>query len=139
MSERLFTAGILVGIPLGALLQRGAEALGKWLALLTPWRLKQMPDLDKTTKPWRVKPIQLGKDERYFEVVCGRKTIVQTHAREIATGDVWLAQDEANVRLIAAAPDLLAALKGVLRVADRATEEFDDAHAAIAKAEGKQQ
>lgn len=34
-----------------------------------------------------------------------------------------------------AAPDLLAALKGVLRVADRATDEFDAARAAIAKAE----
>ena len=43
---------------------------------------------------------------------------------------------EANARLIAAAPDLIAALKGVLRVADRATDEFDAARAAIAKAEG---
>lgn len=36
--------------------------------------------------------------------------------------------------LIAAAPDLLAALQGVLRVADRKTVEFDAARAAIAKA-----
>lgn len=43
----------------------------------------------------------------------------------------------ADARLIAAAPDLLEALKGVLRVADRATTEFDAARAAIAKAEGK--
>lgn len=42
--------------------------------------------------------------------------------------------DEANARLIAAAPDLLEALKGVLRVADRKTDEFDAARAAIAKA-----
>ena len=41
---------------------------------------------------------------------------------------------EANARLIAAAPDLLAALVGVVRVADRATVEFDAARAAIAKA-----
>lgn len=40
----------------------------------------------------------------------------------------------ANARLIAAAPDLLAALQDVLRVADRATDEFDAARAAIAKA-----
>jgi hypothetical protein len=39
--------------------------------------------------------------------------------------------------LIAAAPDLLEALKGVLRVADRATVEFDAARAAIAKAESQ--
>lgn len=41
----------------------------------------------------------------------------------------------ANAHLIAAAPDLLEALKGVMRVADRATVEFDAARAAIAKAE----
>lgn len=44
----------------------------------------------------------------------------------------------ANARLIAAAPDLLEALKGVLRVADRKTDEFDAARAAIAKAEGEE-
>lgn len=40
-------------------------------------------------------------------------------------------------RLIAAAPELLEALKGVLMVADRATDEFDAARSAIAKAEGE--
>ena len=45
--------------------------------------------------------------------------------------------DEANFALIAAAPDLLEALKAVVRVADRATVEFDLARAAIAKAEGR--
>lgn len=44
--------------------------------------------------------------------------------------------DEGNARLIAAAPDLLAALEGVLRVADRQTTEFDAARAAILKATG---
>ena len=44
--------------------------------------------------------------------------------------------NEANARLIAAAPELLAALQGVLRVADRATDEFDAARAAIVKATG---
>lgn len=43
-------------------------------------------------------------------------------------------QNLANARLIAAAPDLLAALIGVVRVAGRATVEFDAARAAIAKA-----
>lgn len=41
---------------------------------------------------------------------------------------------EADARLMAAAPDLLEALCGVLRVADRKTDEFDAARAAIAKA-----
>lgn len=40
-----------------------------------------------------------------------------------------------RLELAASAPDLLAALKGVLRVADRATAEFDAARAALAKAE----
>lgn len=41
-----------------------------------------------------------------------------------------------DMQLIEAAPDLLAALLGVLRVADRKTDEFDAARAAIAKATG---
>ncbi|HEY4136462.1 MAG TPA: hypothetical protein VGO34_14755 [Alphaproteobacteria bacterium] len=44
---------------------------------------------------------------------------------------------EANARLIAAAPDLLDALKAVVAVADRKTDVFDQARAAIAKAEGR--
>ncbi len=43
---------------------------------------------------------------------------------------------EADACLISAAPDLLEALQGVLRVADRKTDEFDAARAAIAKASG---
>lgn len=48
------------------------------------------------------------------------------------------AYDEAfaNAKLIAAAPELLEALRCVLRVADRATDEFDAARSAIAKAVG---
>ena len=42
-----------------------------------------------------------------------------------------------NAHLIAAAPDLLAALIAVVRVADRATDEFDMARTAIAKALGE--
>lgn len=45
-------------------------------------------------------------------------------------------QQEANARLIAAAPELLEALQAVVAVADRATDEFDRARAAIAKATG---
>jgi hypothetical protein len=41
---------------------------------------------------------------------------------------------EEDARLIAAAPDLLEALIAVVSVADRATDEFDKARAAIAKA-----
>jgi hypothetical protein len=42
-----------------------------------------------------------------------------------------------NARLIAAAPEMLEALRAVVSVADRKTIEFDKAHAAIAKAEGR--
>lgn len=40
-------------------------------------------------------------------------------------------------RLEDAAPDMLAALEGVVRVADRKTDEFDAARAAIRKAKGE--
>ncbi len=42
-----------------------------------------------------------------------------------------------NARLIAAAPELLEALQGVIKVADRDTDEFVAARAAIAKALGE--
>lgn len=44
---------------------------------------------------------------------------------------------KANARLIAAAPELLEALRAVISVADRKTVEFDLARAALAKAEGR--
>lgn len=50
----------------------------------------------------------------------------------------WVPDDERYWHLFAAAPDLLEALRAVLRVADRKTEEFDMARAAISKAEGKE-
>jgi hypothetical protein len=43
---------------------------------------------------------------------------------------------EANAALISAAPDLLAALKEVVRISDRKHDAWDAARAAIAKAEG---
>lgn len=51
--------------------------------------------------------------------------------------DALQAQMEAQQYMERAAPDLLAALKRVVAVADRKTDEFDAAHAAIAKAEGR--
>lgn len=43
-----------------------------------------------------------------------------------------------DAKLISAAPDLLAALQAVVRVADRQTDEFDMARAAISKALGEE-
>lgn len=45
--------------------------------------------------------------------------------------------ERATARLIAAAPEMLEALKRVVRVADRETDDFIAARAAIAKAEGR--
>ena len=51
----------------------------------------------------------------------------------------WSDENKANHDLVLASPDLLEALQGVLRVADRATVEFDAARAAVAKATGEKQ
>lgn len=48
-------------------------------------------------------------------------------------------QDEEMATLFAAAPELLSALQGVIRVADRDTDEFIAARAAVAKALGESQ
>ncbi len=79
-----------------------------------------------TPGPWRH---YAGTHSMYSE--SGRAICVTTGARKTADPE----RDQ-NGQLIAAAPDLLEALKGVLRVADLATDEFDAARAAIAKAIG---
>lgn len=58
--------------------------------------------------------------------------LVVAHGHWIDLPDI-----EPVCRLISAAPDLLAALQAVVKVADRKTVEFDLAHAAIAKATGE--
>ena len=60
------------------------------------------------------------------------KTLIAALNRSQPNFDAY----EAKLRLEKAAPDLLAALKAVVRVADRDTDEFAVARAAIAKAEG---
>jgi len=75
-----------------------------------------------TPGPWRIRA------ERYKFIH------VYSPNGGIAHLDTIDGEGAANARLIAAAPDLLAALRGVLRVADRATDEFDAARAAIEKA-----
>jgi hypothetical protein len=71
-----------------------------------------------------------GKTNR-IEIVAVGKTV----ARIYQSNHV---EDLPNARLLAAAPDLLEALQAVVRVADRATVEFDMARAAIARALGKE-
>lgn len=91
-----------------------------------------------TPGPWTVKPEKLFNGQH----VAGRSA-------EVVSGDCTIAKvvrfgqkpcdpiSEANARLISAAPDMLAALEAVVRVADRKTVEFDAARAAISKAKGE--
>lgn len=75
----------------------------------------------------------------------GYRRLDDTEAYDLA--EVWSEAQISPQSLVAAvverssldraAPDLLESLKGVLRVADRSTDEFDAARAAIAKAEGR--
>ncbi len=75
-----------------------------------------------TPGPWHAKPSMHGKKYKYVQI--GKDESYTT-----------LEVLPADARLIAAAPDLLEALRAVVSVADRKTVEFDKAHAAIAKAE----
>ncbi len=80
--------------------------------------------MNTTPGPWRV-------EGRFV------KAMTDKYVAECPMGNVYHAKvDTANAVLISAAPDLLAALEGVLRVADRKTDEFDAARDAIAKAKG---
>jgi hypothetical protein len=74
-----------------------------------------------------------------YEANLSAIVVVRDHKVKLVAdlGKVDLPEAEANAQLIAAAPELLEALRGVLRVADRATVEFDAARAAIAKATGE--
>lgn len=80
-----------------------------------------------TPGPWHLADTQ--REVRAMKV----KLICQVPGGGIISTGV----DKANARLIAASPDLLAALIAVVRVADRATTEFDAARAAIARATGE--
>lgn len=81
-----------------------------------------------TPGPWT---IDFGNHTRTTEIWSGEVIVADVHSHVISPELV----SHADAQLIAAAPDLLQALKGVVRVADRATVEFDAARAAIAKAE----
>lgn len=95
-----------------------------------------------TPGPWRVE-IRAG-DEWYFGGGNDQEFVIRGLKDPEAGGDDPIAvysadteEDRANARLISAAPELLEALKEVIKVSDRATVEFDAARAAIAKAEGR--
>lgn len=58
-------------------------------------------------------------------------------ARTSRDADSPVDQKWSNARLIAAAPELLEALKEVVALSDRKTDVWDRAHAAIERAEGR--
>jgi hypothetical protein len=94
------------------------------------------PTAKHTAGPWKVRP---GVNGAYVEA--GNLAVAFCGLNGLRVVDSWynITPDEAaaNARVCAAAPDLLKALEGVLRVADRKTGEFDAARAAIAKATGE--
>ena len=88
-----------------------------------------------TPGPWETR-----LDEPYWLRVFGSDghAIAKVYLDDAPVED-YNTRQEANARLIAAAPELLQALKGVVYIANRETVEFDAARAAIAKAEGREQ
>lgn len=78
-----------------------------------------------TSGPWK-----------WLSYPSGAKLLAGRERAVIHCPDAPMVVNEADQALIAAAPDLLAALEGVVRVADRKTVEFDAARAAIRKARG---
>lgn len=111
-----------------------------------------MTKTEYTPGPWHLgNPSRDGEDAYMCEVMTAYATknagadiacydlICRTWSHERLAASVRLSRKEciANARLIAAAPELLVALKAVVAIADRKTDEFDAARAAIAKAEGE--
>lgn len=71
-----------------------------------------------------------------YDIICAENSPVDVCV--VSRRDKSQEEINSNARLIAAAPELLAALLAVVSVADRKTDEFDLARAAIAKATGSQ-
>ena len=92
--------------------------------------LRRKAIMSHTPGPWTL------ADNRHAVVIESNANDFRGLSCEVDKDDYDHATAMANAHLIAAAPDLLAALIGVVRVADRATVEFDAARAAIAKATG---
>lgn len=86
---------------------------------------------------WNIRDEAKGICSSVSAPISANKKIIAFVVHSSKSYDINLIEMEENLRLIAAAPDLLAALIGVVQVADRATAEFDAAKAAIAKATGE--
>lgn len=87
-----------------------------------------------TPGPWRVNGID-GALEGWKVTDTGP---TQDHDGDGASEYVATVYDEGNARLIAAAPELLEALKSILEITDRNHVVWDRARAAIDAAEGRE-
>ncbi|WP_400179980.1 hypothetical protein [Enterobacter hormaechei] len=86
-----------------------------------------MSEFKGTPGPWKYTIRNVNEMMTTFHGVVMGDTYI-----EIATRN-----EREDAQLISAAPELLEALQAVVMVADRQTDEFDMARAAIAKALGK--
>ena len=82
--------------------------------------------MQHTPGPWKVEPPLSALNEYGYEVIRDGVGICELGRTE---------QDGANARLIAAAPDLLAMCKELLRAGTPSTKNLHDLEAVIAKAE----
>lgn len=98
--------------------------------------------------PWHQEPLQATQGADIAIIGNGQIIAVIHHDPDIQTADeedidgdnvVWTAEDLANARLIAAAPELLAALEAMLDAPDDDSRYNAalDARAAIARAKGR--
>lgn len=98
-------------------------------------RIMSQPTAMHTAGPWKTRACVNGTS-----VESGAVTVAFCGVNGTKGPDGWYnitpSEAAANARVCAAALDMLSALQGVVRVADRATAEFDAARAAIAKATG---
>ncbi len=90
------------------------------------------PAAKRTIGPWKAHRLASYRDPGWV-ILWPDTSKPGVHHRRLDYQGNFTEQD---ARLLAAAPELLEALRGVLRVADRATDEFDAARAAIDKATG---
>jgi hypothetical protein len=96
--------------------EQGKHTPGPWL--LNADAKRHEPDFYGT-------PSEPGEEEVYTSIHVGDSLRLTGFMRP------------ADARLIAAAPDLLRALKEVVALSDRKHDAWDAAHVAIAKAEGR--
>lgn len=87
-----------------------------------------------TPGPWSVYHVHDTIEVQFGPMRKGRGRAPVVHWTGFGNSDLPISVQAANARLMAAAPDMLAALILVVSVADRSTDEFAAAHRAIAKA-----